>query len=272
MGLTWSTLARPTGPKAPQAAIARIEPEAGLVQDAQRAHEAWVLYLRSYLLIRSAVGVIGIALPIALMIGEAFFGGSVHARGSLSAYYHSPMQDLFVGSLCVIGVLLLTYMAGQKATVDFVFSTVAGVTVLGAVFFPTNRPDIPATEPLCGPNTKPEPPSCSPIESTFGEHQVAIIHAICAILFIASLFVICLAFAHRERVDRGKPGWALVHYICAGAMALAAAWWGIGTWLSIDIFTLQPLYICEVLSVWAFAVSWFLKGDALRLLFGRQIS
>ena len=159
MGLTWSTLARPTGPKAPQAAIARIEPDAELVEDAQRAHEAWVLYLRSYLLIRSAVGLIGIGLPIALMIGEAFFSGSVHARGSLSAYYHSPMQDLFVGSLCVIGVLLLTYMAGQKATVDFVFSTVAGVTVLGVVFFPTNRPDIPTTEPLCGPNTKPEPPA-----------------------------------------------------------------------------------------------------------------
>jgi hypothetical protein len=206
------------------------------------------------------------------MIGEAFFRGSVHARGSLSAYYHSPMQDVFVGSLCVVGVLLLTYMAGQPHTVDFVFSTVAGAAVLGVVFMPTNRPDLPDGAPLCGPNTRPEPSGCSPVESTFGEHPVAVIHAFCAVTFIASLFVICLAFAHRERDNRGRPGWARFHYICAGTMVVAAAWWGVGSWLSVDIFTLQPLYICEVLCVWAFGVSWFLKGDALRLLAGKTIA
>jgi hypothetical protein len=250
MGLTWSTLPRPTGPDAPTSAV---------------------LYFRSYLLIRATVGVIGIALPILLMVGEGFFQGSIHARGSLSAYYHSPMRDMFVGGLCVVGVLLLTYLAGQPHTVDFVFSTIAGVAIIGVVAMPTNRPDLPDGAPLCGPHTNPEPPDCSSVESTFGEHQVAVGHAICGVVFIASLLVVCLAFAHRERVDRNKPGWALVHYTCAGAMVVAAAWWVIGTWLEVDIFTLQPLYVCEVVSVWAFGVSWFLKGDALRLVARRPI-
>jgi hypothetical protein len=67
------------------------------------------------------------------------------------------MQDVFVGSLCVVGVLLITYLAGQWKTVDCVFSTIAGVTVLGVVFLPTKRPDVADGGPLCGPHTRPEP-------------------------------------------------------------------------------------------------------------------
>src|SRR5438132_210540 len=77
------------------------------------------LYVRSYLLIRTVVGVLGIALPLVLIVGESFFlKGSAEVRGSLSAYYHSPMRDFFVGSLCVIGVLLITYMAA-RVNADF---------------------------------------------------------------------------------------------------------------------------------------------------------
>src|SRR3712207_3278421 len=54
------------------------------------------LYIRSYLLIRTCVGIIGVALPFALLIGEATIRGSITARGSISAYYHSSMQSLFV--------------------------------------------------------------------------------------------------------------------------------------------------------------------------------
>src|SRR5438045_295151 len=102
-----------------------------------------VLYVHSYLLIRTSVGIIGILLPIILIIGEAFFlTGSVQVRGSLSAYYHSSMQDIFVGSLCITGLLLITYMAGMPRTWDFWLSLVSGFAVLVVVFFPTWRPGI----------------------------------------------------------------------------------------------------------------------------------
>ena len=100
-----------------------------------------VAYTRSYRVMRLVVGFLGVALPLAFIIGEAFFlRGSVHVRGSISAYYHSPMQDVFVGGLCVIGFLLATYMAGEFRTWDFWASLIAGLAVIGVVFFPTSRP------------------------------------------------------------------------------------------------------------------------------------
>jgi hypothetical protein len=225
------------------------------------------LYLKSYLLIRATVGVIGILLPIVLIIGENFFNGSVHARGSVSAYYHSPMRDVFVGAGAVTGVLLLTYLAGQWRTVDYIFSTIAGIAILGVVAMPTNRPSLPKGAARCGPDTLPEPAGCTSVQSTFGEQRVAVIHGICAAIFIASLFVICLEFGRREAKRRNEPGWAKFHYAAAGVMAAAAAWLIIGNVAHIDIFGLEPLYVCEVLSVWAFGASWFAKGDALRVLF-----
>src|SRR5262249_52726620 len=136
--------------------------------DMSNMNDGGVLYVRSYLITRTVVGLIGILLPFALMIGERYFNGSVHNRGSLSAYYHSPMQDIFVGSLCTIGVLLLTYMSGQWRTVDFVFSSIAGVAVLGVALMPTTRSDLTKDAALCGPHTLPVPPGCSSIESAWG--------------------------------------------------------------------------------------------------------
>ena len=77
-------------------------------------------YTHSYRAIRLAVGFLGIALPITFFFVEGFLlRGGVHVRGSLSAYYHSPVQDIFVGALSVIGVLLMTYMAGETKTYEF---------------------------------------------------------------------------------------------------------------------------------------------------------
>src|SRR5690606_17836487 len=90
-----------------------------------------VLYVRSYLLIRTLVGLLGILLPVLFIVGEAaYFRGGVHVRGSLSAYYHTSMRDIFVAGLCVIGFLLATYLSGQVRTWDFWLSLVAGVAVV----------------------------------------------------------------------------------------------------------------------------------------------
>jgi len=130
-----------------------------------------VLYARSYLLIRTIVGVIGILLPFVFILGEALFlDAGVHVRGSISAYYHTSMRDIFVGSLCVVGLLLATYMAGQRKRPDWWLSLVAGIAVLGVVFFPTGRPNIPEGAPLCG--TTPEPAGCSPVQQELGETLV----------------------------------------------------------------------------------------------------
>jgi uncharacterized membrane protein len=221
-----------------------------------------VLYVRSYLLIRKVVGIIGILLPIILIIGEAsFLKGSVQVRGSLSAYYHTSMQDIFVGSLCITGLLLITYMAGMPATLDFWFSLIAGVAVLVVAFFPTWRPGIPHGAPLCGSN--PSPPGCSPIEQALGEGLTAQFHAVAAAVFILSLAVISFLFAHREKKYNNSETWKWFHIFCGVAILAAVAWVGIGGALKIHIWELTPLYLGEIISVWAFGASWLLKSTDL---------
>lgn len=221
-----------------------------------------VLYARSYLLIRTLVGVIGILLPIVLMIGEGYFiRGGIHLRGSLSAYYHTSMRDVFVGSLCVTGFLLASYMAGQTKTWDFWLSLVAGVAVFGVVFFPTWRSGLSNDAPRCG--SIPTPEGCSAIQQEFGEAQVARIHAVSAAIFILCLAAICFFFAHRERVHQKNRPMERFHKSCGVAILAAVAWVLIGGSLKIDIWELTPLYLGEVISVWAFGASWLAKGKDL---------
>jgi hypothetical protein len=227
-------------------------------------------YTSSYRLIRLAVGFLGILLPVVFIVGEAFFlRGGVRVRGSLSEYYHTSMQDVFVGGLCVIGFLLATYMAGEWKTWDFAASLIAGVAVLGVVFFPTMRSGLPRGAPACG--TVPEPPGCSAIEQALGEHQTAVIHAVCAIVFIVFLAVMSFLFAASEVLpDRGptmaqgqsgprrlrRPGLFWTHTACALIILAAGAWAFAGA----GIWELTRLYIGEVASIWAFGISWLVAG------------
>jgi hypothetical protein len=226
-------------------------------------------YTYSYRIIRLVVGFLGILLPVIFIIGEAaFLKGSVQVRGSLSAYYHSPMQDAFVGGLCVIGLMLATYMGGEPKSWDFWVSLLAGIAVLGVVFFPTSRPPDQAGSGPCG---SPTAIGCSSVESTLGEHQTALIHAACAVVFIICLAIMSFLFALAEVVtdnDRStssgqrikgrfwNPALFWTHSGLAVVILAAGAWafWGA------QLGNLKPLYIGEVGAVWAFGISWLLAG------------
>ncbi|MEV6495213.1 hypothetical protein AB0M20_42330 [Actinoplanes sp. NPDC051633] len=219
------------------------------------------LYAKSYLLIRSVLAFIGVLLPIAFIIGEAYFiGGAVQVRGSLSSYYHSPMRDLFVAALSVTGFMLLTYMAGQRNTYDYWLSTVAGIAVLGVVFFPTNRPGIGAG-PRCG--EIPEPAGCAAIQQSLGEAVTARVHYTSAAIFILSLALIAFVFARQERDRYGNLKLAAVQRLCGWVIIGSVAFVIVGNWLHLRIGPLTPLYIAEVVSVWAFGISWLLTARAL---------
>lgn len=230
-----------------------------------------VLYVRSYLLIRTVVGVLGILLPLLFIIGEAYFlRGSVQVRGSLSAYYHTSMRDLFVAGLCVIGYLLATYMSAQTNTWDFWLSLVAGVAVMGVAFFPTGRPGLTEEAPLCG--TTPIPSGCSAIQQQLGENVVAAIHYTSAAIFIVSLGVLAFYFASRERRHTNNTGLANVLKLCGVAIFAAVAWVIVGGLLRATFWGLTPLYVGEVLSVWAFGLAWLLKGRDLWKLLARTLA
>jgi hypothetical protein len=213
-------------------------------------------YVRSYLLLRVMIGVIGIGLPFALvLIDGGWLGGSPFPRNSLSAYYYSGVRELFVGSLCAIGVFLVAYKVAE-VNLDNTLSLLAGMAALGVAFFPTDRPrdSIPLT----------------PLQDKLGETAVATVHYGSAAVFIISLGVISFCFGLREGARPPVPGnrppafWRAFHWACAGVIALALLFV-----LVTEVFSVGPresLLIGEALSVWAFGVSWLWKGLEVDML------
>jgi hypothetical protein len=74
----------------------------------QQVSESTRTLVVSYLGIRRAIGAIGLALPILLgPVGWLVFG--VEFQDNMSSYYHTSMRDIFVGSMCAIGIFLFCY-------------------------------------------------------------------------------------------------------------------------------------------------------------------
>jgi hypothetical protein len=218
---------------------------------------------------RAIIGIIGIILPILFIIGEWFFlRGGVHVRGSLSAYYHTSMRDIFVAGLCVIGFFLATYMSGQAKTTGFWLSLVAGVAVIGVVFFPTMRPNLLPDAPRCG--ATPMPEGCSSIQQQLGERPVASIHFTLATIFILSLAAMCFFVFAKDEEKRSKrpematdPRMATIVKACGWIILGAVAWVIVGGLLKVTIWELTPLYVGELISVWAFSAAWLFKARDL---------
>jgi hypothetical protein len=250
LGLTTDTFERPT--------------------DLGDKNDPQILYFRSYLRMRLYIGGLGVLLPLLLWIAEGpLLKGDWRVRDSLSAYYHSGARDIFVGVLCAVGLLLITYMAGKPRSFDFVLSSIAGVAALVVALLPTERPYLGEQDVRCGLLVDPLPPACTRVQQLFGEDAIARVHLGSAGLFIASLAVLCFVFAWRERQHQDHSGhgpfhiW--FHVACGALIVLAVIWVFAGVDLSAGDWNFTPLYVGEVVSVLAFGASWFLKGiDLLR--------
>jgi hypothetical protein len=214
---------------------------------ARPADPAALPYVRSYIFMRFAIAVLGIALPIVLVFVEPIlFDGQPWPRGSLSAYYYSGMRELFVGTLCAIGVFLIIYKGGEP-TREARASTYAGIAVIVVALFPTGKPGaaVPAT----------------PLQDRLGEEWVERVHFFAAGLFIGLLWRIT-----RQHFRKHASAHGTFHATCAwlilAALALAA----------IAGVTGEPdkgILVAEWLAVWAFGASWLrtvefaiLRGDA----------
>jgi hypothetical protein len=173
-------------------------------RDAAAENEAARPFISSYLWMRMAIGLLGVCLPIGLVLADWWF---VHARrpirGSMSAYYHSSAQDLFVGGLVATGLFLLTYMSAKKRTYDYVLSTAGGLLVIVVAFLPTARDGSELKVAHFKPSgtsctDHPGPPACNGFENHWGENVVRTIHQTSACTFVGILILLCVVFALRE--------------------------------------------------------------------------
>jgi hypothetical protein len=110
-----------------------------------------VIHLRA---LRKAIGWVAVTLPFALVAGENLRDALIPAtaestrvivEGSMSAYFHTGMREVFVGSLCAIGVFLVCYKGPERW--DKFAARIAGVSVLFVALFPTAEPSREAPGP-----------------------------------------------------------------------------------------------------------------------------
>src|ERR1700755_2920603 len=87
----------------------------------------------SYLLQRVLIGVIAVLLPFVLVIVNYVIAHKF--QPSMSGYYYTAMRDTFVGSLCAIGVFLVSYDGYDLA--DRLITDIAGACTICIAFFPT---------------------------------------------------------------------------------------------------------------------------------------
>jgi hypothetical protein len=209
-----------------------------------------LLYVRSYLIMRVCIGVVGIALPFALIFGDLPLSNDQPAlRDSLSAYYFSGVRDCFVSILAVVAVFLVTYKVTEK-NLDNLLSIVAGFGALAVALFPTGTPNSAVAN--------------TPLQDALGESFIQAVHFAGATVFIGSLGVICYFFGVREGKRTHRPTarhsprfWRNFHWSCSAAIAVAIAF------LPISAFVFEiriTLLVCEIVSVVAFGTSWLMKG------------
>jgi hypothetical protein len=161
-------------------------------------------FIRSYLGMRMAIGILGVTLPILLVVVDWWFIDTRRPiRGSMSAYYHSSARDIFVGGLIATGLFLISYMSAKRNTYDFVLSTIGGVLVIIVALLPTARsgselgvknftPSGDSCEKYAG------PPACNGFENRWGEDTARTIHQLSACTFVVLLALLCAVFALRE--------------------------------------------------------------------------
>jgi len=192
--------------------------------------------------LRKAIGILGVAFPVVLVIGTIIASGSDHILGSISEYYHSVMRNIFVGILCAIGLFLFSYRGYKQ--IDNVMGNLACIFALGVAFFPM---------------------------SLGSSDLVDKIHFISATLLFLTLSFFSL-FLFTKTKDKKKMSCEKrkrnIVYITCGIIMLAciafiAVYFIFQLYSYPAIYNLKPIFWLETFALWAFGVSWLTKGEAI---------
>jgi len=198
------------------------------------------------LVLRRGLGIIGIAMPFVLAIGNMLFTHSFTLIGSISASYFTQMRDVFVGMMFAMGVFLICY---RYDFLDDLIGTIAGVLAILVALFRTT-PDASAT----------------PITAT--DRAVATVHMISAIGLFLLLATFCIfLFTRSGAASEMTPKKKVrngVYYACGGVILGAMVLALISLFLPVSTYdTLKPLFWCESVAVVAFGAAWLVKGETI---------
>jgi hypothetical protein len=181
--------------------------------------------------------------------GMLFLGGSlifgIGLQPSMSAYYHTGMGDVFVGTLCAIGVFLLSYRGNENK--DDIAGNLACVFAVGTALLPTARDGATGVEAIIGKS-----------------------HFIFAAGFLLTLVYFSLRLftktnpnleptprkIARNRIYRSCGSVMLACVVMIAVLKLAP---GTDAWVR----DTNAVFWLEAVAIVAFGFSWLVKGEAI---------
>ncbi len=192
--------------------------------------------LKTYFWSRVGIAAISILFPLVLwFVGLSL---NVHLQGSISAYYHTPMRDVFVGSLFAIGAFLYLYRG--YSTVENIALDFAGIFAIGVAILPTSA----ISEPKCDTFTAPY------------------LHGVCAILFFIAIAYVCIFQSSetlKEMIDESRRKFYEILYKILGVgmivLPLLSA-----LLLHLLDKTQSIVFFVELAGVWIFSTYWIVKS------------
>jgi hypothetical protein len=221
-----------------------------------------VLHYRS---VRRAIGLLGLAMPVVLVVGGYLLFG-LPLQDNLSSYYHTPMRDVFVGLLCALGLFLFCYRGHDKLE-DWT-ANAACFFALGLALFPID--DYPQYHELSAAQRL-APASSGSFEPFAPRSLPGLLHTICGGGFFLTLALYCLFYFPKTRFPPDPD--AEPHAVYRSALYRLQ---GLSLLLSMSLMGVylvllpddwqrradgyRALLWLEWVAVWSFAGAWLMKG------------
>ncbi len=202
----------------------------------------------SYLTLRKAVGFLGITFPIVLFLGSILFGACEGFQDSISDYHNTNMRDVFVGILSAIALFLFAYTGYDD--LDYWMSKAAGIFGFMVAIFPDALDDN----------------ECTIYVKQIIPDWMATVHFISAALFFLVLAYFCIFLFTKSKGEPTpeKKKRNIIYKICGYTMIVCLVL--LALYFFIPAFkdaleTFKPVLILEVVMLWAFGLSWVVKGE-----------
>jgi hypothetical protein len=204
--------------------------------------------------IRSAIGYLGMSLPILLLILSLIPFFNTPVQPSISDYYYSNLREIFTGILCATGLFLIRYKGTENPSSfwknDGLLTNIAGYMAFGIAFFPTN--------PECWGD---KIYTLIPVSLKFlGFIHYGFAVAFFFILAMLSLKVFTIGQKDNPHIPISIFNENKIYKIC-GWLILAFIVM-IPVFAILDVFRSATL-LFEALALFSFGTSWLIKGRAL---------
>ncbi|RYY59410.1 MAG: hypothetical protein EOO05_13330 [Chitinophagaceae bacterium] len=217
------------------------------------------IWLTSQYTLRKLIGILGVCLPLLLFVVLLLDSGFTHPLNSISHYYYTRANPVFIIVVSLLAIFLLVYKG--KEPVDLVLSSLAGVAALLLLLFPTSN-----ISDYCNDPAYPESLMVLPVNP-----GRVLFHYISSGVFLGSLaWMSAFIFTKSDKPPAArsvkKKTRNRVFRICAVVMLMAllviiANFAGL---LSDEFFDRYNLtFWMETIALEAFGISWLVKGELI---------